>query len=230
MNCRIATTENLSLLRDFVRKPVEEEWVYKKLPPPFMTELSKALKIKYGDILALKKVFEFSWTASSELGTWCADQVWVLALADEVLPKLEGSIGKHAGADPQASERAQTEIKRVHEASQIVKDYMLKQDSGLSGLSSKVELLLCKLTDQFVKWPNTKCIVFTERRNTAKVLLQLCESRDITNLRPDVLIGVRKGDAMGMNSTFRGQFLALIKFQKGDINCLVDLIVIIGHE
>jgi endoribonuclease Dicer len=224
MNCRIATTTNLSLLRDFVSKPVEEEWVYKRLPPPFMTGLSKILEAKYGNVSALESAFEFARIASSELGTWCADQVWALALADDVMPKLKGSIGKNTENDPQVAEKAQDEIKRVHEASQIVKDYISDQVLEPSGLSSKVELLLNKLTDQFVKWPKTKCIVFTERRNTAKVLMKLCKSRNIPNFRPDVLVGVRKGDATGVSSTFRAQFLALIKFRKGDVNCLVSII------
>lgn len=224
MNCRIATTSNLSLLRDFVSKPKEEEWVYEKLPPPFGTELYETLKTRYGDISALESVFAFAWIASSELGAWCANQVWALALADDVLPKLKGSITRDADTDPQSSERAINDNKRVNEASKLIKDYIEDQVFEPRGVSSKVELLLRKLSEQFIKWPNTKCIVFTERRNTAKVLLQLCNSQGIPNLRPDVLVGVRKGDAMGMNTTFRGQFLALIKFRKGEFNCLVSFI------
>jgi len=229
MNCRIATTSNISLLRDFVSKPTEEEWVYETLPPPSETKLFKILKDAYGDIQTLESIFEFAWIASSELGAWCANQVWALALADEAMPKLEGSIGKNADTDSQTSGRTLNEIKRVNEASQLIKDYLSDQAFEPMGLSSKVELLLRKLSEQFSKWPNTKCIVFTERRNTAKVLLQLCKVRDIPNLRPDVLVGLRRGDAIGTNSTFRGQFLALIKFRKGEVNCLVSIIMASEH-
>ncbi|KAJ5952210.1 uncharacterized protein N7479_010623 [Penicillium vulpinum] len=219
LDSRIATTSDLALLRNFVNKPMEEEWVYDKLPPLFDTDLHGTLKAKYGDMSILEGVFRFGSNASSELGAWCADQVWALALADEVLPKLEGSIGK-ADSDPQDSEKNSEDIKRIQEANQYVKEYIANQKSTPSDLSSKVELLIKKLEEQFAKSPDTKCIVFTKRRNTAKVLLQLCEKLQIPNLRPDVLVGVRKGDALGMNSTFRRQFLVLVKFRKSEVNCL----------
>ncbi|CAG8237951.1 unnamed protein product [Penicillium salamii] len=220
MDCHIATTSNISLLRQFVSKPTEEEWVYEKLPPPFETELHGILKARYGDLQHLSGIFQFSLNASSELGPWCADQVWVLALADEVVPKLQAVILKDAETDPQILERVENEIERTREASEFAKKYVLENSSRPNALSSKVELLLGKLGDQFVKHPDTKCIVFTERRNTAKVLLQLCKNKELLNLRPDVLVGVRRGDTMGMNVTFRQQFLALLKFRKGEVNCL----------
>lgn len=222
MSCRIATTSNISLLRQFVSKPTEEEWVYEKLLPPFETKLYGIMKANFKDILSIQGVFQFAWLASSELGAWCANQIWALALADEVVPKLQGSIRNEADNDSQTTEEVQKEIERVCEASEIVKKYISDHAFEPMGLSSKVELLLRKLSEQFLKWPKSKCIVFTERRNTAKVLLQICEKKNIPNMRPDVLVGVRRGDAMGMNVTFRRQFLALMKFRKGEVNCLVS--------
>ncbi|KAJ5496799.1 hypothetical protein N7463_008786 [Penicillium fimorum] len=219
LDSRIATTSDLALLRNFVNKPMEEEWVYERLPPVFETSLHRILKTKYGNMSILEGVFRFASVASSELGAWCADQVWALALADEVLPKLEGSMGK-VDSDHQDSEKASEEIKRIQEANQLVKEYIANQAFMPSDLSSKVKLLMRKLQEQFAKSPDTKCIVFTQRRNTAKVLLQLCEKLEIQNLHPDVLVGVRKGDALGMNSTFRRQFLVLVKFRKSEVNCL----------
>ncbi|CAG7919009.1 unnamed protein product [Penicillium olsonii] len=220
MDCRIATTSNISVLRQFVNKPTEEEWVYEKLPAPFETELHGILKARYGDISFLNGIFQFSLAASAELGPWCADQVWALALADEVLPKLQALIMKGADTDPQVCEKVENEIERVREASEFAKNYVFDNFSRPTGSSSKVELLLKKLTEQFLKYADTKCIIFTERRNTAKVLLQLCNARSIMNLRPDLLVGARKSDTMGMNVTFRQQFLALMKFRKGEVNCL----------
>ena len=224
MDCRIATTSNISVLRQFVNKPTEEEWVYEKLPAPFETELHGILKARYGDISFLNGIFQFSFAASAELGPWCADQVWALALADEVLPKLQALIMKGADTDPQVCEKVENEIERVREASEFAKNYVFDNFSRPTGSSSKVELLLKKLTEQFLKYADTKCIIFTERRNTAKVLLQLCNARSIMNLRPDLLVGARKSDTMGMNVTFRQQFLALMKFRKGEVNCLVSVL------
>lgn len=201
---------------------MEVEWVYDKLPPPSETNLHSTLKTKYGDMLILEGVFRFASVASTELGGWCADQVWALALADEVLPKLEGSIGKVTDSDPRDSEKASEEIKRIQEASHLVNEYITDRAFMPSDLSPKLELLMGKLQEQFAKSPDTKCIVFTQRRNTAKVMLQLCEKLQIPNLRPEILVGVRKGDAIGMNSTFRRQFLVLAKFRKSEVNCLVS--------
>ncbi|QQK44191.1 Helicase, C-terminal [Penicillium digitatum] len=220
LDSRIATTSDLTLLRNFVNKPMEVEWVYDKLPPPSETNLHSTLKTKYGDMLILEGVFRFASVASTELGGWCADQVWALALADEVLPKLEGSIGKVTDSDPRDSEKASEEIKRIQEASHLVNEYITDRAFMPSDLSPKLELLMGKLQEQFAKSPDTKCIVFTQRRNTAKVMLQLCEKLQIPNLRPEILVGVRKGDAIGMNSTFRRQFLVLAKFRKSEVNCL----------
>lgn len=224
MDCRIATAPNMDLLRQYVSKPTEEEWVYQKLLPPSETELYTMLKTRYGDMQHLSGTFQFAYVASSELGPWCADQVWALALADEVLPKLEASIMKDAGGDPQVLEKAQSDVKRANEASEFVKKYISDNAFRPVELSSKVELLLKSLTEQFVKWPEKKCIVFTERRNTAKVLLQLCQEKRIPNLRPALLVGARKGDLVGKNVTLNQQFLALMNFRKGDVNCLVSLL------
>ncbi|KAJ5337920.1 hypothetical protein N7452_004648 [Penicillium brevicompactum] len=220
MDCRIATAPNMDLLRQYVSKPTEEEWVYQKLLPPFETELYTTLKARYGDMQHLSGTFQFAYVASSELGPWCADQVWALALADEVLPKLEASIMKDAGGDPQVLEKAQSDVKRANEASEFVRKYISDNAFRPVELSSKVELLLKSLSEQFVKWPENKCIVFTERRNTAKVLLQLCQEKRIPNLRPALLVGARKGDLVGKNVTLNQQFLALMNFRKGDVNCL----------
>ncbi|OGE58522.1 hypothetical protein PENARI_c001G00533 [Penicillium arizonense] len=220
LDSRIATTSDLSLLRHFVSRPKEEEWVYQVLHSPFETELYGTMKTKFGHLSVLETTFQFALHASSELGGWCADQVWPLALANEMLPKLEGQIAKNADVSVEASEKASKEIKEIQEANEFVKTYMTNQPSEPGDLSSKVQLLMKKLEEKFQRAPQTKCIVFVQRRNTAKVLLQLCKRLRIPNLRPDVLVGVRKGDPVGMNSTFRLQFLTLIKFRQGEFNCL----------
>lgn len=221
MHCRIATTRDISLLRDFVSKPREDEWVYRKpLYPPLKTELFEILEAKY-NIPTLQGVFQAAERASTELGTWCANQIWAIALADDVLPKIEGSIRKNAHTESKLSEQTQTEIDSLRKASDTVKEYISDHLSDPMDVSSKAELLFSKLREQFIKLPKTKCIVFTERRDTAKLLSLLCEQRKIPNLYPDFLIGVRKGDDMGLNVTFRRQFLALMKFRNGEVNCLV---------
>ena len=168
-------------------------------------------------------MFRFTLQASSELGPCCADRAWAHALADDVLPKLEGNVRKLAQSiSPQIPECALREISRIQEASDIVKNHSLNSPNGPGELSPKVQLLRQKLTKYFEHTTETKCIIFTQKRYTAKMLFDLFSTLEIPHLRPGVLIGVRSGDIVGMNVSFRQQFLALVKFRSGEINCLVS--------
>ncbi|KAJ5945845.1 hypothetical protein N7454_002684 [Penicillium verhagenii] len=219
LHSQIATTSKLSALRAIIRKPTEETWTYQRLKRPFETPLSKKIKDKFGDIKALAPVFRSVWNASSELGIWCADQIWAKALADDVIPKLEGSISKEFTQYATTTKETIRDAEEVKEACEIVKGHSFQHPLDSGQLSPKVELLLTILTHHFSQSKDKKCIIFTERRNTAKVLVQLCERLSITNIRPGSLVGVRNSDLTG-TTTFRQQFLALVKFRKGDINCL----------
>lgn len=206
-----------------MRRPTEETWTYKKLKPPFATELYEAISQKFGETEALKPIFRFALNATSELGKWCADQVWEQALAGDVIPKLEGIVSKEfdSGSPKMTVEAAQVDIMRAKEACEIVKAHQFKHPLDSGQLSPKVELFLTRLAEHFAESKDKKCIVFTKRRNTAKTLLRLCEELDIPNLRPGVLVGARNSDITG-NITFRDQFLVLVKFRQGEVNCLVS--------
>ena len=220
LHSQIATTSKFSLLRQFIQRPAEETWEYKKLEAPFETDLFCKMREKFGDIKALEPIFRFAWNASSELGRWCADQVWAQALTDEVIPKLEGIISKGANDLPGSSQEAQRDVQRIREACEIVKGHSFKHPRDSGQLSSKAEMLMSILQHHFGDGKDRKCIIFTERRHTAKTLLRLCETLSIPNVRPGVLVGVRNSDLTG-TTTFRNQFLVLIKFRKGELNCLV---------
>lgn len=223
LDSKIATTSKPNLLREVVRRPIEESWEYDKLDPPFATKLYQILQARFGDISSLQPVFRFTLQASSELGPCCADRAWAYALANDVLPKLEGNVRKLAQSIsspiPQCALR---EISRIQEASDIVKNHSFNSPNVPGELSPKVQLLRQKLIKYFEHPTETKCIVFTQKRYTAKMLFDLFSTLEIPYLRPGVLIGVRSGDIVGMNVSFRQQFLALVKFRSGEINCLVS--------
>ncbi|KAJ5690285.1 hypothetical protein N7462_004677 [Penicillium macrosclerotiorum] len=219
LDSRIATTSHQDLLSQVVRRPTEEIWTYKKLGPPFATELYSKLEQNFHKVRALEPVFRFAWNASSELGAWCADQVWTQALKDEVMPKLESILDNESNLDSQECEEARKCIIEVREVCDLVKTYPFRHPSEPGQLSSKVELLSEKLSYHFRTSEEKKCIVFTERRSTAKMLLRLFELLKMPNLRPGILIGIRNSDMTG-SITFRHQFLALVKFRQGEINCL----------
>lgn len=180
------------------------------------------LSAQFGDVAALERVFRFAWNASSELGRWCADRVWAEAMAEDVLPKLEAKIGRESDSDSHVTQNVSNDIRRIHEASEIVKRHMADHPLQFGELSPKVQLLCEKLREHFKESPETKCIVFTRQRNTAKALLQVCEQLNISNLHPGVLVGSRNGEVVGMNTTFHQQILTLVKFRQGEINCLVS--------
>ncbi|KAB8229093.1 putative RNA helicase/RNAse III [Aspergillus alliaceus] len=222
LDSKIATTSKLTLLRQVVRRPIEQVWEYDKLDLPFATKLYQIMQNRFGDISSLQPVFRFTLQASSELGPWCADRAWVHALADDVLPKLQGNVGKltHSGTSSQVSESAHKEISRIQEASDIVKDHSFNSPNAPGELSPKVQVLRKELTKHFEHPKETKCIIFTQKRYTAKMLFDLFNTLEIPYLRPGILIGVRSGGIVGMNVSFRQQFLALVKFRSGEINCL----------
>lgn len=199
-------------------------WAYNRPEVPLATDLFKTMKDHFGDLGSLVTVFRFAWNASSELGKWCADRAWVYALADDVLPKLEGQVSKAANMEPSSGrlpENSYKEIERIKEASDIVKNHPFGRPDALGALSPKVQLLRKELGKCFERPSDTKCIVFTDMRYTARVLFELFSELNMPYLRPGVLIGVRSSDITGMNITFRKQLLAMVKFRKGDINCLV---------
>lgn len=224
LDSRIATTSKITLLREVVSRPIEKVWAYNRLESPFATELYKLMDTRYGNIKVLKGVFRFAWHASSELGKWCSDRAWRHALADDLLPKLEGNISKLVESNTLNEEHGAVfkDIIRIREASETVKDYSFADPELPGELSSKVQLLRMELSKHFSDTTGTKCIVFTQKRYTAKILNELFTVLNIPHLRPGVLIGVRPGDIGGMNITFRQQFLALVKFRTGEINCLVS--------
>ncbi|KAI2845856.1 hypothetical protein CBS147343_1300 [Aspergillus niger] len=222
LDSRIATTSNMSLLRQVVRRPVERVWSFNKLEQPFATSLYKHLEDRFGDMACLEGIFRFAWQASSELGRWCSDRAWARALADDVLPKLEGSVRKTANSETSSNvpESAYKEILRITEASEVVKSYAFSSPETFGQLSPKVQVLREELARYFGRQTETKCIVFTQKRYTALILAELFQTLDIPFLRPGVLIGVRSGDLAGMNITFLQQFISLVKFRTGEINCL----------
>ncbi|KAF7176654.1 hypothetical protein CNMCM7691_003306 [Aspergillus felis] len=211
LDSRIATTSKITLLREVVSRPIEKVWAYNRLESPFATELYKLMDTRYGNIKVLEAVFRFAWHASSELGKWCSDRAWWHALADDVLPKLEGNIGKLVESNTLNAEHGAVfkDIIRIREASETVKNYSFADPELPGELSPKVQLLRMELSKHFSRATGTKCIVFTQKRYTAKILNELFTVLNIPHLRPGVLIGVRPGDIGGMNITFRQQFLAL---------------------
>lgn len=224
LHCQIATTSDLSLLRMSISRPDESLAVYGRLAYAYDTPLCSSLKAKFGDLDALAKFFRNAREAASQLGEWCADHLWRFVLEEEqalkVERKMERNFNRDSGNHP--VEVLDAELARLKEAKEVVKSWTFT-DPDVSGnsLSPKVLLLHKYLSLIFEKPSDAKCIIFVKHRYTARVLAQLFSRIGTPNLRLDLLIGSRTGDVGDISFSFRQQVLTLMKFRKGDINCLV---------
>lgn len=225
LDAEIATATNLNLLRQSVARPTEEAWLYDRLDLPFETDLHKELRSRFGDILAFEKLFRFSFEASSTLGAWCSDWIWSYGLAEEVLPQMEARAARNLMKNmlTMSTERSDSEIQRIRAAGELIKTHRFLQEPKLTEnlFSPKVRLLYQRLSMYFERHTDTKCIVFTSQRHTARILGDLFSRMRPKHLRPGWLIGVRSHDSEGMRVSHRQQFLTLLAFRKGDLNCLV---------
>ena len=205
-------------------RPTEQTWTYERLGAPFETDLYKYLHSRFGDLQGLEKLFHFSKEASSTMGKWCSDWVWSYGLGEDVLPKLEGQSEKRLmrNEDLLSPNRTETEVKRIHDArAVIVKHDFGNPNDSPDHLSSKVRLLHHELSRYFERHTDTKCIVFTNQRHTARILKDLFSRIGTQYLRPGLLIGVRSSDPGCMNVSCRQQIMTLMKFRNGKVNCLV---------
>lgn len=225
LHSKIATTSNLDLLRRVVSKPEEELWKYVPLKKPFKTTLYQTIEDEYGDMECLRDIFTFSLEATSSLGPYCADSTWVDALAKERLPHFHGKITaayKRLGPEIAAA-KTDHEIQKLNRLSQMVREHELPSGSDMfEQLSQKVQIFHRNLGKRFEEDPNTKCIVFTKQRRTASLLSIVFDRLPIPYVRSGVLVGIRSGDHIGMNSSYHQQFKTMIQFRKGELNCLVS--------
>ena len=223
LHCQIATTRDLSLLRMSISRPDELVARYTRLQHPYNTPLCAQLIATFGDLEAVKRVTAFAQEATAQLGEWCADHVWALALADDEARKIERTTERLflAQRDARPIERLDADLKRIREAQELVRGWPFPSPSSIgNGISPKV-LLLKRYLDQVYEKPcDTRCIVFVKRRYTARLLGQLFSRIGTPHLRLGMLIGTRYGDAGDVKISFRQQVLTLMKFRKGEINCL----------
>ena len=225
LHSQIATTSDLSLLRMSISRPDESLAVYGRLAYSYDTPLCFSLKEKYGDMEALAKIFRNARDATSQLGEWCADQLWRFMLDEGQALKVERKMERKFNRDiaNRPVEVLDAELARLKEAREMVKNWTFAEP-GISekSLSSKVLLLHRYMSLIFEKPSDAKCIIFVKHRYTARLLTQLFSHIDLPNMRPDLLIGTRTGDTGDISFSFRQQVLTLTKFRKGDINCLVS--------
>ena len=225
LHCQIATTSDLTLLRNSISRPNEIVAVYKCLQYPYETALSTKLKQKFKDLKALSKHFQHAREATALLGEWCADHFWLNAFEDEdSVRKMERKIERVflRDQDHQPMSLLDKELQRLREVHDFVRQwpYSPLVINGNS-LSPKVLLLHHYLQLIFEKPNDTRCIIFVEERYTARLLGEVFRQIGSSHMRLDLLMGTRKGELGDVKFSFRQQIMTLIKFKKGELNCLV---------
>ncbi|SPQ23615.1 4c178de2-59db-4c17-b734-ab0b07163eac [Thermothielavioides terrestris] len=227
LHSQIATVADTATLQHNTAKPEHEFLVeYERRPPDWETDLNRALKELVGCHRIFKKPFAFTDTAAAELGPWCADRYWQLFFREDNAVKLESRTERELLRESAYHQSMDEHIGKVKQAYQLVNQHRFPRP-GLSPhlLSSKVILLVRILWDQFNGGDNNRrCIVFVRQRNVATLLVDLLQQPEmkIPGLKPGVLVGGGRPEASWDNEkvTYRDQVLTIIKFKKGELNCI----------
>lgn len=227
MHCQIATTADLSLLQNSISRPIERIADYDAPPAPYKTTLCEQLATQFGDLDSISRLIRDATLAAAELGDWCADQLWYYALSiEEASNKAERRIERLFNADkiPRPVEELNVELRRIREAKALVGNHVFLPPTGFgNNLSSKVKRLRDYLEKIFERPTDARCIVFVKKRFTARVLVDLFKRIGSPHMRVGVLIGSRTGEPQDVKITFRQQVVTLMKFRKGQLNCLVRI-------
>ena len=223
MHCRIATTQNLALLRNFISRPTERVIEYDPLRLRCTTTLYDKLESRFGTFRIFASAFGSAKAAAVELGTWCADQFWATRFTDEEVQKMEDAESRTLSNRGASKEIIDRHVSFIREAKALIDGEIAlrpfpARDNGV--LSSKVLALDGILGHQYDRPTETRSIVFVKRRSTARLLAAVFASIGPPHMRHDVLIGTRQSESGDPNVSIRGQLLTLTRFRKGELNLL----------
>jgi endoribonuclease Dicer len=221
LHCKITTTSDLTLLANHINRPEEEVVQYERLRVPFETPFHQEVKRRYGEIQAFRKFFEASKLISSELGGWASDMYWTFALSEDESRKIELRQERNYNKDNKVSvEKLDKQITQLREAAGFVRQQdFIPPTPTASDLSSKVLQLYDWLNRYYERAGDARCIVFVERRYTARLLDLIFRHIGGPHLNTDMLVGVNA--SMGeLNISLRTQVMTVAKFRRGELNCL----------
>ncbi|KAK4671059.1 Dicer-like protein 1 [Podospora pseudoanserina] len=227
LHSQIATVSDPTIIQHTISCPKEEIVLeYDRRPRQWTTPLHQSIKALVGNHDHFTKAFVFTSQATAELGPWCADRYWQLFFNQDDIAKLETQAERSLLRQGAFSQLMGLDKNRVREAHELVKNHEFEQpilDTRL--FSSKVIELWKTLHDQFSSQDLIRrCIVFVKQRNTANILVDLLKQPElkIPGLEPGILIGGGRNDSSWESSktSYRDQVLTIIKFKKGELNCI----------
>ena len=225
LHSRIATTMDASLT-DAVKKPKEQVLPYDALPMPFETRLLQEVRTGYSDIEVFKRVFDIAPRIARELGAWCANQFIISSISEKRVRLYEGKVERKFHQRSRSRDVKDLDAKQAQLRSAV--DFVERKRKELPvnipelDLSSKVRRLRWFLKEQFSTPSSRRCIVFVEQRHTAWLLSTLfqCPNIGTEHMRCAFLVGGTSLAIEEDNFSFRQQVVTLLKFGKGEVNCL----------
>lgn len=224
LHSQIVTTSNLAVLQSVVSRPKEVILPFDQPCLPYETLLCREMRAKFGEVKIFAKYFAQAREVTSQLGEWCADQIWAMALDDEEQSKLDRKTEKafRRGRQDHPVALLDAELLKLKEAKDLVAHWdFVALDTCINSISDKAKILLAFLDEEFTKEHPGKCILFVNQRWTARLLRELLIRQCSLNVRSDLLIGTRNGDAGDTRISLKRQLTALNMFRKGDTNCLI---------
>ncbi|KAF2103329.1 ATP-dependent helicase dcl1 [Rhizodiscina lignyota] len=222
LQCRIATTSDLSLLQKFVSRPEEKVTEYPALQAPFETPFHQELKTRFGDLNVFRKYFSTSKVTAAELGPWASDFYWTSALADAQASKKRRKIERDFNKTPSETETRELDqqLAKLEEATELVRNHDFGDPTPITVQLSPKVVKLHEWLLQYFSHPSStaRCIVFVERRHTAHLLCEIFTRIGGQYLKSGMLTGTNRGDEISV--TFRQQMISLQRFRSGEVNCL----------
>ena len=136
---------------------------------------------------------DFSMSASSTLGPWCADRYWQLLLSDSEVGRMTAKANHGFGGTfpPFQGDQA---VVTIHNVQDLVGAHSFSTPHPDSGLSSKVRALYDILEQAFSQDETSRCIVFVDKRYTAFLLADLFQQSSIAI--PGMMVDYMVGDAV----------------------------------
>ncbi|KAJ4390605.1 Dicer-like protein 1 [Gnomoniopsis smithogilvyi] len=221
LHSRIATTADPDALKRSVSKPKNEVVAkYAPLGRAIDTTLTERLSRVIGNNKIFAKSFSFAKSSVRELGPWLVDRMWKLVFVSDEILKLEVKTERNFTKNMATAEVVETRKFAVQSARALVENHELPKPED-SLLSSKTRLLVQILMSHFSSRDSQiRCIVFVERRWTAKLLTDFFANyRILPGLKVGSLMGASQLDGTSETS-FREQIKTIIDFKKGILNCI----------
>jgi endoribonuclease Dicer len=157
---------------------------YKKLLEPYKTPLCEKISFETAGNKRLSRLVTLAMKTASELGPWCADEIWKFHITELEVPKIVAQISKDAQNSKKSSCHEQTSGRDPAEVVKHVWEIVKRHKFGTpmpidSDISEKVRRLRQLLFAFFSQPTQDRCIIFVEQRLTARLLAALFEFEEV---------------------------------------------------